>query len=339
MPDTSLPGTSLPDTPITPTVDFDRDGVQHGFLNLPHSRDQSAWGSQMIPITVIKNGDGPTAVLTGANHGDEYEGPVALLDLARSLDPADVTGRVIIIPMMNYPAFRAAKRTSPIDGGNLNRAFPGDPQGTITQKIADYFERFLIPMADVVLDIHSGGKTLEFVPFVGGHILDDKTQEKKIVDAMAAFAAPYSMMMLELDAVGMYDISAEQAGKVFVTTELGGGGTVSAETAGIAKRGVSNLLVHSGLVKGEVETSPTQKLEMPDGRCFVISEHSGLFEPCVALGAVVKNGDLIARIYDVERTGTTPVDYHAKIDGVVAGRHFPGLIGVGDFVSMVAVPV
>ncbi len=87
-------------SPIAPTVDFDRDGVQHGFLRLPYSRDESAWGNLMTPVTVVKRGNGPTALLTGANHGDEYEGPVALVDLAATLDPADVTGRVIILPFM-----------------------------------------------------------------------------------------------------------------------------------------------------------------------------------------------------------------------------------------------
>src|SRR4051812_15216910 len=71
-------------SPISPTVDFDRDGVQHGFLRLPYSRDDSAWGSVMIPICVIRNGTGQTALLTGGNHGDEYEGPLALYDLART---------------------------------------------------------------------------------------------------------------------------------------------------------------------------------------------------------------------------------------------------------------
>src|SRR6201991_5280163 len=93
-------------SPITPTVDFDRDGVQHGHLRLPWSRDDSAWGSVMIPVTVVKRGEAPTALLTGANHGDEYEGPIALFDLARTLKAEDVSGRVIIVPAMNYPAFR-----------------------------------------------------------------------------------------------------------------------------------------------------------------------------------------------------------------------------------------
>src|SRR5687767_4274777 len=105
-----ISGTALRPSPIIATVDFEADGVQHGFLRLPYSRDDSAWGSVMIPITVVKRGEGPTALLTGGNHGDEYEGPVALFDLARTLDAAAVQGRVIIVPAMNYPAFRAGTR-------------------------------------------------------------------------------------------------------------------------------------------------------------------------------------------------------------------------------------
>ncbi len=102
-------------SPITPTIPLDKPGAHHGFLRLPYSRDDSAWGSVMIPITVINGGDGPTALFSGGNHGDEYEGPIALQEMAATLDPADVTGRVIILPMMNQPAFAAGRRCSPRD--------------------------------------------------------------------------------------------------------------------------------------------------------------------------------------------------------------------------------
>ena len=58
--------------PISTNIDFERDGLQHGFLKIPHSRNDSAWGSVMLPISYARNGDGPGAILTGANHGDEY---------------------------------------------------------------------------------------------------------------------------------------------------------------------------------------------------------------------------------------------------------------------------
>ena len=325
--------------PISPTVPFDRDGRHHGFLRLPYSRDDSAWGSVMIPITVIRNGDGPTALLTGANHGDEYEGPVALQELALTLSPEEVSGRVIIVPFFNYPAFRAGTRTSPIDQRNLNRIFPGRPDGSVTEKIADYFQRHLVPIADIVLDFHSGGRTLDFVPFASAHVLDDKEQEAACLAAVRAFNAPYTMMLLEIDAVGMYDTAVENQGKTFVTTELGGGGTATAASIGIAKKGVRNVLKHAGILAGEPSISPSTMLDMPDGDCFVFAEHDGMIEPLVDLGERVGKGENLARIWPADRTGIAPFDYVTKRDGILAARHFPGLVKSGDCLAVVAVEV
>ncbi|MCV9999586.1 N(2)-acetyl-L-2,4-diaminobutanoate deacetylase DoeB [Pararhizobium sp. YC-54] len=323
-------------SPISPTVDFSAEGVQHGFLRLPYSRDDSAWGSVMVPITVVKNGEGPTALLTGGNHGDEYEGPIALFDLARTLKAADVSGRVIVVPAMNYPAFAAGTRTSPIDRGNMNRSFPGKPDGTVTEKIADYFQRELLPLADIVLDFHSGGKTLDFLPFCAAHILPDKRQEARAFELVDAFSAPYSMKMLEIDAVGMYDTAAEEMGKVFITTELGGGGTATAKSAGIAKRGVINVLRQAGIVAGKADTVPTQWLDMPDGNCFSFAEEGGLIEPLVDMGETVVAGQVVARIYPIGRSGALTSEVSAKMDGVLCARHFPGLVKPGDCVAVLA---
>ena len=326
----------LPANPISATVDFDREGVQHGFLKLPYSRDDSAWGAVMIPVTVISRGHGPTALLTGGNHGDEYEGPVALSKLAQGLTAAEVSGREIIIPFMNTPAFHAGRRTSPIDQGNLNRSFPGKPDGTVTEKIADYFTRTLLPLADIVLDIHSGGRTLDFLPFAACHVLPDKQQQARCEAGMRAFNAPYSMRMLELDAGAMYDTAAESQGKVFVTTELGGGGSSTARSVAIAERGVRNLLIHAGIVEGEVEFGPTIMLDMPDGDCFIASQHDGLLEMCRDLGDTVEQSDVIARVYDATRSGVPPVEYRAARSGLLAARHFPGLVQRGDTIAVIA---
>lgn len=325
--------------PITPTVDFDKDGVQHGFLKLPHSHDASAWGSMMIPITVAKRGQGPTILFTGANHGDEYEGPIALFDLAHTISADDLSGRVIIVPGMNYPAFQAEKRTSPIDGGNMNRVFPGNPSGTLTEKIADYFQRTLLPLADYVVDFHSGGKTLEFLPFCCAHVLDDKDQQARCIAAMKAFNAPHSMMLLELEAANMYDTAAEIMGKVFIGTELAGGGSATASTIAIAKKGIRNILRHAGITKGELEVDDTINLDMPDQNCFVFSESEGLLELCIDLGTEVKAGDLLARVHNIKRTGLAPTEYYTTIDGIFSGRHFPGQIAMGDFLGVIAVPM
>ncbi len=331
--------TALRPSPIVASVDFAKPGVQHGHLRLPYSRDDSAWGSVMSPIAVIGNGDGPTALLTGANHGDEYEGPVALFDLARTLSAADVVGRVIILPAMNYPAFRAGTRTSPIDRGNLNRSFPGRPDGSVTEKIADYVTRALLPLADIVLDFHSGGRTLDFLPYAAAHVLPDKDQQQRCFAAVAAFSAPYSMKMIEIDAVGMYDTTAEQMGKVFLTTELRGGGTTTAESVRIARTGVRNVLKHAGILRGAPDTGPSRWLDMPSGDCFGFAAQDGLVEPLKDLGERVARGECLARIYPVTQTGSAPFEHRAAMDGVLAARHFPGLVKIGDCLTVVAVPV
>ncbi|SFT85600.1 N(2)-acetyl-L-2,4-diaminobutanoate deacetylase DoeB [Paraburkholderia aspalathi] len=331
-------------SPVTPTVDFEAVGEQHGFLKLPYSRDDSAWGAIMTPISVIKGKrDGPTVLLTGGNHGDEYEGATALSKLACWLKSSVVHGTVIIVPFMNYPAFRAGRRTSPIDAGNLNRSFPGRPDGSVTEKVADYFQRHLIPRADYVLDMHSGGRTLDFLPFAAIHVLEDTGQQARCEQAMRAFRAPYSMRLLELDNVGMFDSAVEAAGKVFVSTELGGGGSSSARSIAIADRGVRGFLTNAGVLECKLSereqpaaSATTTLLDMPEGNCYTTSEHHGLLEMCHDLGDTVKAGELLARVHNIDRTGEKAVEYFTQRAGLLAGRHFPGLVQSGDTIAVVA---
>ncbi|HZD55912.1 MAG TPA: succinylglutamate desuccinylase/aspartoacylase family protein, partial [Anaerolineales bacterium] len=92
------------ESPVTTSVDFQKDGKQVSYLRVPYSRNNSAWGSIMVPVTVIKSGEGSTVLFTAGVHGDEYEGPVALMKLARQLSSSDIQGRVIILPGLNLPA-------------------------------------------------------------------------------------------------------------------------------------------------------------------------------------------------------------------------------------------
>ena len=331
----------MQDTTITASIDFELDGKQHGFLKLPYSHDDSAWGCIMIPVTVIKNGSGPTALLTGGNHGDEYEGITGLLKLANSLEPNQVKGRVIIVPAMNYPAVLNGSRTSPIDSGNMNRSFPGNPAGSVTERIADYFQRYLIPVCDYALDIHSGGKTLDLLPFAAAHQLEDASQSAACIEGAKLFGAPYTMTLFELDACALYDTAVEQQGKIFVTTELCGGGTSSVESVAMAERGIDNFLLFSGITQGDYQLpdEPTIMLDIPDASCYLQSEHQGLLEMCVSLGDSLKKGDLIARIYSLERTGQLPEEYFAQRDGILAARRHPALINIGDTFAVLAVVV
>lgn len=324
---------------ISCDIDLDAEGKQHGAMIIPWSRDESSWGSIPMPLTVIRNGDGPTVLFTGANHGDEYEGPIALTKLRASLKAKDVRGCVMIVPALNLPAFRAGKRTSPIDGGNMNRAFPGDARGTITDMIAHFVTSRLISRADVVVDIHAGGRSMNLLPMSIIHDLPDEKQMKATLAAMKAFGAPYGMILTELDAVGMIDTVVEEAGKVFVSTELGGAATSTVETISVAERGVMNILKHTGVIAGEPDIpEPSKLIHTPTGACFVSARTEGLFEICKDLGEHVDKGDVIARVHYLEDPERTPTDLVAGVSGQIVCRHMPGLINRGDCAAVIAEP-
>ena len=145
-------------------LDFEKPGKQQGFLQVPYSHNLGGWANVMIPVTTVARGKGPTVLVMGGNHGDEYQGQIAAMKLARELTPEMVTGRIILIPSLNFPAARAATRLSPLDGANMNRSFPGSPEGTVTSQIAHYLTTVLFPMVEVVIDIHSGGRSMDFLP-------------------------------------------------------------------------------------------------------------------------------------------------------------------------------
>ena len=147
------------------------------------------------------------------------------------------------------------------------------------------------------------------------------------------------MRMLEIDGAAMYDTAVEAQGKVFVTTELGGGGTATRRTIDIARKGVRNLLIHAGILQGAPDLGPSIMLDMPDGDCFVFSDDAGLFEPLVDLGDTVTKGQPIARIWPANRSGQPPVTHCANRAGLVTARHFPGLIQTGDCMTVVSVVV
>jgi N2-acetyl-L-2,4-diaminobutanoate deacetylase len=338
--------TAVPNAPqgklpprVTATVDFDVPGKQFGYLKIPYSHDASAWGSILEPIVVIANGHGPTVLFTGGNHGDEYEGQIALMKLCRSLDPARVEGRLIVIPCLNLPAVRAGTRFSPIDALNMNRVFPGRREGSVTELIAHYVSQCILPLADAVVDLHSGGKTLHFLPAAIIHRVANAELMRRSLAALEAFAAPVGLVLVELDSAGMLDTTVEDMGKLFVSTELGGGGTVTTETVAIAERGVRNLLAHFGMIDDR-ESRPgrprTRLMHTPDGSSYVTADASGIYEILVDPGRDVGAGDAVGQIHLFEQPELPPILQRAGRAGTVICRHVPGLVQRGDCIAVIA---
>ncbi|MDR6742859.1 hypothetical protein J2X56_004894 [Herbaspirillum sp. 1173] len=134
-------------------------------------------------------------LLEGGNHGDEYEGPIALGELIRTLRSEDINGRLIIVPAINTPAVDAGHRTSPVDGKNMNRVFPGDHAGTITEQIAAFVNDELISRSDALLSLHSGGSSLEIIPSTIIQPSDNADQFERCKLAASRFGAPVCVVM------------------------------------------------------------------------------------------------------------------------------------------------
>jgi predicted deacylase len=323
------------------TVDFDRKGKQIGFVMVPHSPHDDAWGVTRVPIAIIANGKGPTVILEGGNHGDEYEGPIVISELIRDLDHGAVEGRLILMPANNVHAVTAGQRTSPVDGLNFNRIFPGDTTGTVTQQIAAFVSDEILPRGDAFLDLHSGGSSLDIIPSAIIEPTDDAALYARSVAAAKAFDAPMTVVISNLGEPRTATAAACRAGLVTVGSEMGGGGTVSIEALAVCRRGVRNVLAHLGVLPPEAAAARRgdgRVLELPGTKAYVFATMDGIFEPFHVNGHEVRAGEPAGRIHCTWDPGRPPETLAYQADGILYGRRQPGRVRPGNCCLVVAAP-
>ena len=323
---------------VITSLNFEKAGKQQGFLQVPYSHNLGGWANVMIPITVVSRGKGPTVLVLGGNHGDEYQGQIAIMKLARELMPEKVTGRVILIPSLNLPAARAATRLSPLDGMNMNRAFPGDAEGPVTSQIAHYLRTVLFPISDIVIDIHSGGRSMEFVPCAHMHLVPDRDQRAKMFAAMLAWGTEFCFIYADIAGTGLLPVEAENQGKLVITTELGGGECIPASVHRIAQSGLKNALIHVGALKGREQprTAPAIITQATNRDDYLLAPESGIFEVALDLGAKVKKGQAVGWIHHLERPDRAPEQMFAASSGYLITMRAPCLTQQGDCVAVIA---
>jgi predicted deacylase len=310
------------DTPVHCTIDLDGRGKQFGRLEVPRSTNTAGWSHLFVPIVSIGGGDGPTVLVLGGVHGDEPEGQVAALRLVQETAPEQVHGRLIVIPCASPEASAGNTRLWP-SGANFNRSFPGSPDGPPDAQLADYLTRFLIARADVVVDMHSGGRSSLFGVWSEMHWVDEPAQRRAMVDAMLAWNTPMHFVYIDVAGTGLLTGEAERQGKLVVATELGGGGHVLASTHRIAIDGLRNVLRHVGVLDGEVATraslglGPAVIARATDADNYVFAPEAGYWETMVDPGDRVEAGAQIGRLHFLERPDREPETIVAATGGVV----------------------
>lgn len=324
------------------SVDFSREGIQHGHVYVPYSYNMAGWANLMLPITVVSNGPGPTALVMAGNHGDEYPGQVAILKLIRELEPQQVRGRVILVPCLNMPACKASTRLSPLDGKNMNRAFPGNPLGSVTEQIAWYLTTVLFPLADIVIDMHTGGRSTDFYPCAHMHLVPNREQRRQMAAGTLAWGSDIAFLYTDIAGHGLLPVEAENQGKIVITTELGGGETVTAPVHRLTQRGLRNVLIHFGIVQGDIITRaqqglpPTRWVQSLDREDYRFAPESGLYETLFALGEEVSAGEPVGLIHFLEQPTRPPERVIAPTAGILVAARSPSLCAQGDCVAVIA---
>ncbi len=328
-------------TEIIPTVDFEADGKQIGWLRLPHSVTRSAYGVIPIPIAVIKNGAGPQILLSAGSHGDEYEGQIALTRLIQTLESEQIRGRIIILPALNLPAALAGTRVSPLDNGNLNRVFPGDPHGSPTWQIADYVEQHLLPMVEVVADFHSGGASLEYRPHMSTHFSVDASPEHKArsLEIVKKLGVPHVMIFERKPKPGVLPDGAMRKEVFSFGGEFGGSGSVSPDGVAYVEKAVRRLLAIFGASEESLPESmelEAEELRIFGPKAYVYAPEAGVFVPATELSQQVQPGDLCGEVIFPDNPGRPPVSVFFEGGGDVVCRRHPGRVERGDCLAHLA---
>ena len=332
---------ATPKSIFSATIDLDAQGKHFGHIQIPYSRDDAALGNLLVPIISIRNGDGPRLLLNAGTHGDEFEGQIALRNLAHALQAKDISGQVIIVPSLNLPAVLSNTRCSPIDRLNINRVFPGKPTGTVTEKIASFFLDELVSRADFVVDLHAGGTNYGCVCFGMMHRYAKAATSRATLQMLRAFSAPFGIVFdTEPDRHGMLDTAVEDLDKPFIAIELGSSRAVTPGSIAVTMRGVRNMLVHCGVAKGEITAgeAPTQILGVPNAG-FAAAEDHGIFEPFVDLADMVSPGAAIGQLHSIHRPDRAPIVHHIKDGGRVLMRRMTGTTTHGDTLVVVCTPI
>jgi predicted deacylase len=310
-------------------IDLITPGKRAGKLWVWAGSNESAYRNIAIPLVVVVNGMDPTTVVFAGVHGDEYEGQVILNRLAERIEPDDVKGRVILVPTANPLACETGQRYSSDTDGNLFRGFGGD-RDTPVRRIAAQIETHLLRGSDLVIDLHSGGRSLAYDPcsllFAGAD--DEATADS--LDAAARLDLPFCMVR---DAPSSSHLvsAARRCGAVYVAAELGGAGGLD---RGVVQRLEITLarLLREGW--GRPGRHRPKRLLRPAG--VLLAEQDGIFEPFFSLGDRVEAGALAGRLHrPLEAVGLIePVNFDRP--GIVVAVRPPAFTRRGDCLAELA---
>jgi predicted deacylase len=308
-------------------TDFPPDTKAADWLTIAPRADGGDW---RLPLLVVRGArPGATLVVTAGVHGDEYEGIEAIAQLFAALQPAELAGTLVMVPVCNMPAYEAAQRSSPIDGLNLARVFPGDANGTITQRIAYWITEKLLNAADFYIDLHSGGVAYN-IPTLIGYIRDEGPLGQASLAGARAFGAPVLWGHPLPVAPGRTVSAATDLGVPSLYSEAPAGGYARPEDVACFRQGVINVMRHLGMLAGDPQPQPMTHHLFGDGDLdsVLTAAAAGYFRAEVDLLTPVQPGQRLGVVQDF--AGQIVQEVRADQAGVVIMLRRLHRVHVGD---------
>ena len=305
----------------------------------------STWGYSLVPMTVINGLRGPATanvVVFGGTHGNEYEGQVAVKRLCQDLTPEEMSGRVILIPQLSESACVANLRESPLDRVNMNRAFPGNPRGTISCRISDFVKTRIFPQVQVVLDIHSGGNEAIFPLCTSFHPIRDPAQRAEIAKVAQLFDTPLILLYSNQMASGLLTDEAEAMGKITIGGEFGFAESINRKGALHAYEGIKNVLRHYGVLEGDIaridpnRPRPPRFVQAVNLEDYIPCPRNGVWEPTIDVGVDVTEGELLGRLHNFSDHTSPSLEVRAHRSGVLSMLYFGAVCRKGSTLYVIS---
>jgi len=322
-----------------PITEFSVAGVSPGATQrLRLVIDRLPDGQDLAFPAVVARGRAPgkTLLVTGAVHGDEYEGPVAIQDVFAALDPETMRGTFVGVPVTNGPAFAAATREGGWDHQNLARIFPGRRDGTPSERIAHAYATHLLTQVDLLLDMHSGGTAYAIHPLAGYQL---RPGDLGRIQRAAAMAFGLDLVWGTGGLPGRSLSAAGERGLPAIYVEMPGEGRCRPDDRATAARGIRRVLAFLGILEDVAPADPPRYLvEMEaTGSGHLQADHpsptSGLFVPAVQVWDRVARGQSLGEVRDPD--GTVLAEVPAARDGrVLFLRTLPRVVS-GDALAFV----
>jgi predicted deacylase len=308
-------------------LSVERGQKARGFLRLSENNDGSVLDTPLLVVHGAENG--PRLWLTALVHGDEYEGIQALLAVYEALNPAELKGTFVGVSVANPLAYAALARATPQDGLNLNRVFPGEPNGTVTMRMAHSLFTAISQNADFHLDLHGGGLALQLYPHAIYHDYGEAGQQGRAM----ALASGRDLIAVSRgdEAKGLLYAELTLVGVPSIIVECGGSGMNRNEYASRHKDGILAIMNHLGILSGSVTRPARQRIIEKSEKLYAPS--AGLVFFSVVAGSDVNEGDDLGQILGTD--GAVKSVLRATSGGVLTWcRHIPP-IWPGELIASV----